>query len=181
MIQKGYYCYKWVNNGEIIYIGKTTEPIRRIKQEKNDNRFRGFADSEIYVLRLNNLVEMDFMEKLLINHYLPLLNKVCKSEVSSDFPICFDALEWITYEEFEYQLDITDDKDKRIIELENKLEYTEHRLAIIQNSQEYYNRIKNTRNEKLRELKNQLNDYYVNNELLVRGVVNQLETILNIS
>lgn len=159
MTQKGYYCYKWVKNNEIIYVGKTTEPISRIKTEKYSDKFKTFSDAEIYILRLKNPIEMDFMEKILIDHYSPLLNTTYKSEASCDLPFRFEDLEWITFEEFKYQLDITEDKDRRIVDLENELEEAKHTIQRLENSLGNMKRQTEGRTEAEKELKRQFNEY----------------------
>ena len=45
MFERGFYCYKWVKDGEIVYIGKTVTPKLRIAQERKVEKFQLLAIS----------------------------------------------------------------------------------------------------------------------------------------
>ncbi len=95
MFERGYYCYKWIQNGEIVYIGKTVTPKLRIAQEKRQEKFRDYLDADIYVTEFKNRTEMDGMEKLLINKYQPVLNVVDTNDLSMELPIDDSTLNWV--------------------------------------------------------------------------------------
>ena len=67
--------YKYVYNGEIVYIGKSNESIsKRIKNHSREEKFRQYLDSDIYIFQLDNKDEIDLYEKILIGKYKPILN-----------------------------------------------------------------------------------------------------------
>ena len=177
--QKGFYCYKWVMNDEIIYVGKTTEPFRRIKEERSDSKFRQFSDANIYILRLNNSKEMDFMEKILINHYQPLLNDIGRSDSFTELPIIFEDLDWVAFEDYKYQLDITDDKDKRIIELEDKLEEANKTIIFLRSQLMLNEKYDKIRTEKEKEFKYLLQEYKDNNDIAIKKLNQQIDDLIS--
>lgn len=65
------YLYKYVQNGEIVYIGKTDNLISRINQHKLDLP----VDCDIYVGMCPNTISQYAFEALLIDHYRPKYNK----------------------------------------------------------------------------------------------------------
>ncbi len=68
--------YKYVYDGQIIYIGKSNNSIKsRINGHKKERKFQPYLDKAmIYFCLLPNSAETDIMEKALINHYKPILN-----------------------------------------------------------------------------------------------------------
>ncbi len=68
--------YKYVCNNQIIYIGKSNANIRsRIDNHKREPKFQPYLkNAKIYVCDLPNSTETDILEKVLINHYKPILN-----------------------------------------------------------------------------------------------------------
>lgn len=87
--------YKYVYNGEIIYIGKSNSNIdNRIKAHKSERKFRPYLQkAEIYVCDLPNSTETDILEKILINHYKPKLNGTDNFPGLSD-SISFNEPSW---------------------------------------------------------------------------------------
>ena len=70
--------YKYVYNGEIIYIGMSTSSIsKRIKDHSKEEKFLPYIkESQIFYIPLDNHSEIRGVEKLLINKYKPLLNVI---------------------------------------------------------------------------------------------------------
>lgn len=69
--------YKYVYNGEVIYIGKTDAENgfqKRINAHKKEHEL--FNKSEIYIHRCKDKTETDSLETILINAYKPILNKM---------------------------------------------------------------------------------------------------------
>lgn len=91
-MDRGNYVYKYVWNGDIIYIGKNdTDLVSRILQHRKEQKFKAYLDSKIYYGILKNSSESDMMERLLINKYKPILNVSCKKDGLS---IVFEEPEW---------------------------------------------------------------------------------------
>ena len=69
--------YKYVYNGEIIYIGMSTRSIlQRILDHEKEEKFKPFIkEVEIFVCYLEQDYEITFCERSLISKYKPLLNK----------------------------------------------------------------------------------------------------------
>ena len=92
----GHYVYKYVEDNEIIYIGKNdTDLHTRISQHVSEKKFKEHPDAKIYYGELANSVESRFMEMMLINRYKPILNVVDKVEGNSF--IDFTEPEWKPY------------------------------------------------------------------------------------
>lgn len=92
---KGHYVYKYVLDGEIIYIGKNnTNLIDRINQHTIEKKFQENADAVVYYAELKNSVESGTMELLLINKYKPKLNI---ASVQEGLSIDFTEPEWKLY------------------------------------------------------------------------------------
>ena len=72
----GYYVYKYVENKEPVYVGKTTDLDRRIKAHTKDKlaNFHG----EIYYFDCPNETAMNSWEYCLINKYHPKYNVALK-------------------------------------------------------------------------------------------------------
>lgn len=86
------YVYKYVWNGDIIYIGKNdTDLVTRISQHSKEHKFKPYLNAEVYYGILKNSSESDMMERLLINKYKPILNVSCKKDGLS---IVFEEPEW---------------------------------------------------------------------------------------
>lgn len=68
--------YKYVCDGEIIYIGKSNSSVdKRIAAHRHESKFHPYLQkSKIYVCDLTNPTETDILERVLINHYKPVLN-----------------------------------------------------------------------------------------------------------
>ncbi len=95
----GHYVYKYVYNGEIVYIGKNdTDLISRIKQHEKENKFLPYIFSDIYYITLENKVETRIMETMLINRYKPKLNIADKAN-GTGLAIEFTEPHWEKYEE----------------------------------------------------------------------------------
>ena len=101
--KKGHYVYKYVYNGEIIYIGiNNTNLIDRLDQHGKcgDNIRKEAWDelnaSEIYYIKLLNQVMTDVVESELIRRYKPKYNIDKKNSDWNGLP--FVEPEWIKYE-----------------------------------------------------------------------------------
>lgn len=98
----GHYVYKYVYDGEVVYIGKNdTDLISRINQHKLEEKFKQYMSSYIYYIELENKYDTDIMETLLINKYLPKLNIAKKAEFKSE--INFVEPEWKRYFEEDFR------------------------------------------------------------------------------
>lgn len=73
---RGIYKYVDKETGEIIYIGKSKDSITaRINAHKTEEKFREYVSRcNIYYVELPNAVEIDLLERALINKYKPILN-----------------------------------------------------------------------------------------------------------
>lgn len=92
----GHYVYKYVENGEIIYIGKNdTDLVSRIKAHKREQKFKEHSSAEVYYIELANKTESSGLEKLLINEFKPILNVLDKRDSKSIDWI--PALDWHRY------------------------------------------------------------------------------------
>jgi hypothetical protein len=94
-----YFVYKYTYNNEIIYIGKTDDIDRRIREHASgqglEEKFLPYLDSvEIHYHECCNEVEMSALERLLINQYKPVLNVV--DIVAGDATV-FIELSWARY------------------------------------------------------------------------------------
>ena len=88
--------YKYVYNGEIIYIGMSTNSIQdRIYNHSKEEKFQPYLkQSKIYVLPMENKVEIRSCEALLINKYKPILNVVDTQSVGCLIDIEPSLGEW---------------------------------------------------------------------------------------
>lgn len=76
-----YYVYKYVFDDEIVYIGKSKNIDMRIKQHETEEKFKPYIKKcKIYAAECVNSVEMDLIERALINQYKPILNVVDKTK-----------------------------------------------------------------------------------------------------
>lgn len=108
----GHYVYKYIYNGEIVYIGKNdTDLITRINQHKSEEKFAPYLSSDIYYMSLNNEHDTDLMETLLINKYKPLLNVAKKSNY--ELGIIFIEPEWKKYRECDFKIITSENKHKK--------------------------------------------------------------------
>lgn len=84
------YVYKYVCNGEIIYIGKSDYSlINRLNCHKSEEKFLPYLKkTEIYYAELPNPAMATIFETYLINKYKPKLNESMKykDEMSIDIP-----------------------------------------------------------------------------------------------
>lgn len=91
------YLYKYVQNGKIVYIGKTDNIHSRIGQHKADLP----PDCEIYIGECPNTVSQYAFEALLIDHYRPIYNTSFIYEDEQIFENCpLWEPEWIEYSIF---------------------------------------------------------------------------------
>lgn len=81
--------YKYVYNGEIIYIGKSDVDLwHRIKGHEKEDKFRPYLKRvKIYYFSCNNPAETTIYETYLINKYKPILNTAMKYYDTIDFNI----------------------------------------------------------------------------------------------
>lgn len=100
-----YAVYKYVYNGEIIYVGKTNHSIKqRISDHANDKKFRKYInDCKIYCAECKNPAHTIIMETYLINKYKPILNVFMKYE--DDLNLIIPDPKWIDYESFVKSID----------------------------------------------------------------------------
>ena len=107
-----YYIYKYVANEKIVYIGKTNDIVRRIKEHSSgvglEAKFTQYSDAEIWYHECGNETEMSALESLLINYYKPELNEI---DVEEGEPTVTFNIQWELYSEFSHihQSDIEQD------------------------------------------------------------------------
>lgn len=101
MGEPNHFVYKYVLDGEIIYIGKANEPLLKrlyFHGKPYDNipieYSSDLENSKIYFCRLFNETMSDVVESELIRRYKPCLNKMKKSEWSG---LGFPEPNWIEY------------------------------------------------------------------------------------
>lgn len=93
------FLYKYVLNGKIVYIGKTTRPIiKRIKEHEYKKDIPPGCD--IYVFRCDNEANMNALELLLIDKYRPKYNTDCVSAGFERSTLEFVEPEFELYSEF---------------------------------------------------------------------------------
>ena len=79
----GHYVYKYVQDGEIVYIGKNDTNLEtRINQHKLEDKFKPYLNSDIYYTELANEIMSDVVESELIRRYKPKLNVAKTSDWS---------------------------------------------------------------------------------------------------
>lgn len=101
------YKYRMDASDEIIYIGKTTDIVGRIRQHKRgaglDAKFMPYIDKcTVYVHPCSTENEMNHLESLLIDVYKPILNVVDKTETPTSVPEIGTGIQWEKYLESEY-------------------------------------------------------------------------------
>lgn len=102
--------YKYVHNGEVVYIGKTDAENgfqNRINAHRKEHEL--FNKSEIYIHKCKDKTETDSLETILINAYKPILNKMKLYNYKIDAP----KLDWIPWKMYS--------EKKKIIFLEDAL------------------------------------------------------------
>lgn len=88
----GHYVYKYVYNGEIVYIGKNDTDLKtRIKQHEREEKFQPYLKSDIYYIEVANKIMSDVVESELIRRYKPKLNVAKMSDWSG---LEFTEPEW---------------------------------------------------------------------------------------
>lgn len=93
------FLYKYLKNGEVIYVGKTKRDINiRIREHYNTKDLP--TDAEIYVCKCDTEAYINVMEVLLIDKYRPIFNIDCNSLSSERANIPFEEPEFITLEEY---------------------------------------------------------------------------------
>ena len=81
-MEKGHYVYKYIYNNSIVYIGRTIDMDRRVKDHKSELHFQKFcknnnikySDFNIEYITLSNSNEENIVERVLIDKYTPELN-----------------------------------------------------------------------------------------------------------
>ena len=89
--------YKYVYNGEVIYVGKTNAKNgfkKRIACHEKENEL--FNQSDIYIYECKNKAETDSLETVLINAYKPMLNK---NQVY-DYKLEPPKLNWVPWQDY---------------------------------------------------------------------------------
>ena len=87
-----YYIYKYVVNNEIVYIGKTSNLEKRIKQHESDKLKN--LQASIYYFECQNKTAMTSWEYNLINKYHPKYNIILNN---TNINIRVQEPEWIFY------------------------------------------------------------------------------------
>jgi hypothetical protein len=89
--------YKYVYDGEVVYIGKTDAENgfqKRINAHKKEHEL--FNKGEIYVHKCKDKTETDSLETILINAYKPILNKMKLYDYEIEPP----KLNWIPWKTY---------------------------------------------------------------------------------
>ena len=154
-----FYIYKYVEDENIVYIGKTKYLAQRIKEHSKEDKFRN-KDFSIYYFLCKNETEMNAYEYFLINKYLPALNVSCKNYNSIEITEPGWTL-WIN----------TAEEDREVEKPLN--EYNQNDLITISE----YARIRGvTTSAVYKRLKTTLNKYLVeigNRKFLLKEVLNE--------
>ena len=86
--------YKYVSNGELLYIGLSVDLPRRVYEHSADPLFRA-GNTEVYYHVCTNVPQMKTMEQLLIAKHKPPLNI---EHANEDYPwLHIEEPEWILY------------------------------------------------------------------------------------
>lgn len=101
-----YFIYKYVYQDDIIYIGKTIDLPRRIAEHASgqgiESKFNPYLkECEIYYHQCCNELEMDAVERLLINHFKPVLNDV---DIFPELSTIQIEVDWLYYSELDDKL-----------------------------------------------------------------------------
>lgn len=78
-VKMQYFIYKYVQNNNIIYIGKTNNLKRRFYEHSQESKFKILNNYKIYYFECNNEIEMNSFEYFLIIKYHPPLNDTFKN------------------------------------------------------------------------------------------------------
>lgn len=99
-----YHIYKYLDKGEIVYIGKSTNLLARINQHKTD-KLQGLED--IWIFECNTELEMNSYEYFLIQKYRPSLNIAYNKDYNINNTITqtnFIEPEWQKFNEQDFQM-----------------------------------------------------------------------------
>lgn len=131
--------YKYVNNGNIIYIGRTKSSLRnRINAHRREKKFQSYLlNSKVYYFSCKSPADANIYEKYLINKYKPVLNAVDKYD--EEITICINEPEWKEYIESDFSPNI--EKDNR---------WTDERYA--QNKEYWKNEHQRKLNDEIRKI-----------------------------
>lgn len=105
--RKGYFVYKYVVSGEIIYIGIAKDIVRRIREHTRcqglDSKFEPYINkAKIYVHKCSTYSEMRALETILIDLHKPVLNELGKTDIPSSLSQASDYGPWTLYNEDDY-------------------------------------------------------------------------------
>lgn len=83
-----YILYRYMLNGEVKYIGKTKRDLaRRVAEHNTEPKFQSSIKWQIEYFVVANSVQMDGLEKLLIDYYKPCLNVKDKATTNCVIPL----------------------------------------------------------------------------------------------
>lgn len=108
--------YKYVYNGEVIYVGKTDAEngfSNRIQGHKKENEL--FNKSDIYIYKCKDKTETDSLETILINAYKPMFNKMKLYDYKIEPP----ELNWIPWENYRSNKKKTVSLKQALLDLKN--------------------------------------------------------------
>lgn len=89
-MKTGYFIYKYVKEGKVIYLGKTKRPLNeRINEHKKDLP----EDCDIYYFECSSEADMNISELFLIDKYKPECNKDC-NDANASTSFIFNEPEW---------------------------------------------------------------------------------------
>lgn len=98
-----HYVYKYVKDGEVIYVGKTNSNLTaRINAHAAEVQFQKIAPWDIFVIKLDNSTQTGGFERLLIDLYHPQLNTQYVNSRSRTY--FEDTLPWQSYNDIKEDL-----------------------------------------------------------------------------
>lgn len=96
----GYYIYKYVYDGEVIYVGKTDSDLNaRIRSHAAEFKFQKYIDkANIFYYECKNAAHTALLEIYYINKYKPKLNVSMKYD--DDLEIYIKDVEWLPIDNY---------------------------------------------------------------------------------
>ena len=133
-----YYIYKYISNNQIVYIGKTSRPVKqRIKEHSYEPPFQQLINTQIYYSTFDDEATCSIAEIHLIDKYKPSLNRQILPDKSGTR---FDSYDF-NWQEY---------NDISVYEQQREIRVEDNRKEIgIQKLKEAINKIQNLSNQML--------------------------------
>lgn len=91
-MRTGFFIYKYVKDGQIVYLGKTKRPLnQRINEHKHKKDLPDGCD--IYFFECSSESDMNIAELFLIDKYKPVYNRDC-NDAQTQTSYFFEEPEW---------------------------------------------------------------------------------------